>query len=50
MPGSMGIDAGNASRDRHIDGLRAVAVGMVLAAHCGVRGTGGGFVGVDVFY
>ncbi len=34
----------------HIDGLRAVAVGMVLAAHCGVRGMGGGFVGVDVFY
>ncbi|CAN5490401.1 acyltransferase family protein [soil metagenome] len=23
---------------------------MVVAAHCGVRGTGGGFVGVDVFY
>ncbi len=38
------------ARDRHIDGLRAVAVCMVVAAHCGVRGTGGGFVGVDVFY
>ncbi|MDH7974780.1 acyltransferase family protein [Sphingomonas sp. AR_OL41] len=48
--GAVDIDGRDASRDRHIDGLRAVAVGMVLAAHCGVRGTGGGFVGVDVFY
>lgn len=42
--------AGRGSRDRHIDGLRAIAVCMVVAAHCGVRGAGGGFVGVDIFY
>lgn len=39
-----------ACRDRHIDGLRAVALAMVIAAHCGVRGASGGYAGVDVFY
>jgi len=33
-----------------IQGLRAVAVGLVIAAHAGVPGFGGGFVGVDVFF
>ena len=32
-----------------IEGLRAVAVVVVLAFHAGVPGFGGGFVGVDVF-
>ncbi|TQL69353.1 peptidoglycan/LPS O-acetylase OafA/YrhL [Nocardioides albertanoniae] len=33
-----------------VQGLRAVAVGLVVAAHAGVPFTDGGFVGVDVFF
>ncbi|WP_433369174.1 acyltransferase family protein [Actinoplanes sp. CA-142083] len=33
-----------------IEGLRAVAVLLVVAAHAGVPGLGGGYVGVDVFF
>ena len=33
-----------------LDGLRAVAVGLVLAYHVGVPGMYGGFLGVDVFF
>jgi peptidoglycan/LPS O-acetylase OafA/YrhL len=33
-----------------IQGLRAVAVGLVVAAHAGVGFLAGGFVGVDVFF
>lgn len=33
-----------------IEGLRAVAVALVIAAHAGVPGLQGGFVGVDVFF
>jgi len=35
---------------RHIDGLRAVAVLCVVFFHYGQTGFGGGFVGVDVFF
>jgi len=35
---------------KDIEGLRGVAVLIVVAFHCGVRGFGGGFVGVDVFF
>ncbi|GGR59946.1 peptidoglycan/LPS O-acetylase OafA/YrhL [Nocardioides luteus] len=33
-----------------VQGLRAVAVGLVVAAHAGIPYTEGGFVGVDVFF
>lgn len=33
-----------------VQGLRAVAVGLVVLAHAGLPGLGGGFVGVDVFF
>jgi hypothetical protein len=33
-----------------IDGLRAIAVGAVVAFHAGVPGSSGGYVGVDVFF
>src|SRR5690625_235329 len=33
-----------------IEGLRAVAIGLVLIFHAGVRFVPGGFVGVDVFF
>jgi peptidoglycan/LPS O-acetylase OafA/YrhL len=37
-------------RRTDIQGLRAVAVGLVVLAHAGVPGVAGGFVGVDVFF
>jgi peptidoglycan/LPS O-acetylase OafA/YrhL len=40
--GSKGIPA--------LDGIRAVAVGLVLAEHGGIPGLPGGFLGVDVFF
>lgn len=33
-----------------IDGLRALSVLVVIGFHAGLAGTGGGFVGVDVFF
>jgi peptidoglycan/LPS O-acetylase OafA/YrhL len=33
-----------------IEGLRAVAVLLVVGCHCGISWCGGGFVGVDVFF
>jgi peptidoglycan/LPS O-acetylase OafA/YrhL len=35
---------------RDIQGLRAVAVALVVLFHAGVPGFGGGYVGVDVFF
>ncbi|HWJ09936.1 MAG TPA: acyltransferase, partial [Nocardioides sp.] len=33
-----------------IQGLRALAVGLVILAHAGFRSAAGGFIGVDVFF
>lgn len=34
----------------HLQGLRALAVVLVMLAHAGVPGLAGGFIGVDVFF
>ena len=42
-----------ASRTAHrhdVDGLRAVAVLVILAFHLGLAGFPGGFVGLDIFF
>lgn len=41
---------GVATHRRDIEGLRAVAVLLVVLYHCGVPLLGGGYVGVDVFF
>lgn len=50
-PGSRTADAGARRGFRaDIQGIRAVAVLLVVADHAGVPGLGGGYVGVDVFF
>ncbi len=49
-----GDEAGSAPEDRpfrpDVEGLRAVAVLLVVLYHVGLAGFGGGYVGVDVFF
>jgi peptidoglycan/LPS O-acetylase OafA/YrhL len=33
-----------------LDGIRAIAVALVLVGHGGLPGVGGGFIGVDIFF
>lgn len=40
----------NSSYRPDIDGLRAIAVSIVVVFHVGLPGFSGGFVGVDVFF
>ncbi len=42
--------AGRVAHRRDVEGLRAVAVLLVVLYHCGVEPLGGGYVGVDVFF
>ena len=41
---------GAAALRTDVEGLRAVAILLVVAFHAGVSGIKGGFIGVDVFY
>lgn len=51
---SDGDEAGTAPGDRKfrpdVQGLRAIAILLVVLFHAGVPGIGGGYVGVDVFF
>src|SRR5437870_5074616 len=44
------VPSTRATHRADIDGLRAIAVAIVVAFHCGLPWVSGGFVGVDVFF
>jgi peptidoglycan/LPS O-acetylase OafA/YrhL len=50
QPRDRGNRTGRAAFRPEIEGLRGVAVLVVVAFHCGLPGFAGGFVGVDVFF
>ena len=51
---STGDESGTAPGDRRfrpdVEGLRAIAIALVVLFHAGVKWISGGFVGVDVFF
>ena len=51
QPGAKVLPAADTHRQRgDIQGMRALAVLLVMLSHAAVPGFGGGFVGVDVFF
>ena len=46
----MTVTAQKSQFQKHIAGLRAVAIALVILAHYSVVGFGGGFIGVDIFF
>ncbi|MFM7225674.1 MAG: acyltransferase family protein, partial [Actinomycetota bacterium] len=50
MPKTTTPPAPDAHYRRHLDGLRTVAVVLVIAFHSGIDRLSGGFIGVDVFF
>ncbi|HTK15653.1 MAG TPA: acyltransferase family protein [Acidimicrobiia bacterium] len=45
-----GVASADGSYRPHLDGLRAVAVYLVVSFHTGINRLSGGFIGVDVFF
>ncbi|RAZ84548.1 acyltransferase [Mesorhizobium hawassense] len=50
VDGSPGHGISDLERNAALDGLRAVAIGLVVAFHCNRAVAPGGFVGVDIFF
>ena len=50
VPGAVEAREQDRSFRPDVEGLRAIAVGLVVANHAGVPWVSGGFVGVDVFF